>query len=1289
MAIETLQKLKQELCDKDKVIAKNEIELKEKCQELDRKSDTIKERESLIKKHEQDHQLFSTQVSQRDGSIRSLNDTIRVRDERLKEKDDILFKLNSSIDELKSRLREVEQRKTDLIAQLGEKEAVISRLRTQTTTSPPRSNEPTTCHTDAEKVHARLKESHSHIEEALRNSESEKQKLEDMLEQSRKTMDESMVLWKSEKATLQRDMNVLEEKVRMYEVYNTQGQGEAIESLKTEAHEYFREKENLKLQLESVEVKAEADERTHKSQVSRLQGELTEKLRLLKNEVEKNTRVALENERLSVQAEKAYRYQQEERVLKAEHQAMKVRYETRFDKMYKEYNKMVATIETLHREKDKDQEIIQVMQRNMTLIKDKYTDELLRAEDDKATLSKQMKEIDELRGHLDGLMKIVRELQDKSTDQERLRTELINKMATDKASWEIERANLNSQVNQLEEQLSVASRQQNRAKDIQVNMGITWEKERKEQKRLLAEAHTLALDLQEQLRSRDEAFAHERKELLRQMEGDRLTWTKEKRDTEKRMTEFESNARKLTTLQKRVIESQEALEKDSQQWRKDRKDLVDQLRQSRQAHAKDNKRIEDVLAGLVQFRELGSILETQERPTTALDENFILHVKQAVSQINKAVGELSGPISDGQGKFVNESLETQCSSQNLSSKTEDKHGEVLIKVSSFCPTFEQPKVSSKQLGTRENVQTNAEQSAKSSKAAGSPASKTIPKFASKPATSDTISAAIDKLQTSGSAKPKSDVRGKSAPSGSKSTVNSKEEKRTTGDMDKPKLELETNTWPRKPKAESQSLKSAPVTMRPFDFYSRRHERPPSYTSGTRSAQSSRATTPDTSDPMTNSYEFTPSKKSSLPDPPPCFILPHHRGSVSPHRTSASPNASTESMTAKDKPKAKRPATFGKSLSIDSSDILVSDSPHRLVSTERSSNSAATTPTQDYTPVSDQTFPPSGSKLLSVNSRTASGTSRNKKYSPRTARKRFFAETPPTTPDDPDMSVWTERKSATTPQQPTPLPDPLEVRRGAEEEYVSLSSKQELSDLPHSIKSSVSWDEKIHFHAIDDPAFISGSICAMPENSDLITETAASTVASSIPEDAVLPSSTTPTIIAAPSSTSAKEKRKFFKKSGSLDSTVGSSIAKMGVSAMPMAAPTGFTPSDFFAAVKGKLKPVFKHKSANAKAKDHEGRSPSPLFIPTEVPDISFGNSGSTLLPVPVPQVNFRDLEGEEEEGAMSGHMSARSRHFNREGQVQHGKWRSKSADRAASSRMPSTHNMGSSREIWKFNETDL
>jgi len=437
------------------------------------------------------------------------------------EKDDILFKLNSGIDGLKQQIKALEVKANDLTAQIKEKDAMIAVLNAQISTTSSSSasiisSEPR-CETDAEKECFRLKEELKKVGKDLEKITGDKRVIESSLEKTRQSLDEAMIGWDRERNALQRDVNVLEEKVRMYEAYNMMNRDETIDTLKLEAQDYFKEKEVLSCELSSLRMKTEASERGHREQMAKLQSELSEKLRQLKAEVDNNVHLNTELDRLRRQAEMAYRLQQEERILRAEHMSMKVRYESRIDKMNKENNKMLCAIAKLQKERDLDKEIIQTIQNNFVVLKDKYTEGLLRSEEDKASLDRQIKEIDESRALMDQLQKQLREVREQTLDQERLRAELINKFATDRASWEINKANLHSQINQLEEHLGSTSRQQERSKDIQVNMGMAWDKERREQRRLLQEAHTLALDLQEQLRSRDEGFAHERKELVRQM----------------------------------------------------------------------------------------------------------------------------------------------------------------------------------------------------------------------------------------------------------------------------------------------------------------------------------------------------------------------------------------------------------------------------------------------------------------------------------------------------------------------------------------------------------------------------------------------------------------------------------------------------------------------------------------------------------------------------------------------------------------------------------------------------
>ncbi|XP_059146246.1 trichohyalin-like isoform X2 [Physella acuta] len=1217
---ETIETLKLELCANLKMIAEQEVTLREKEHALAKQADVVKDNEGENKRRELDHQSLMNQISQRDGTIRNLHETLRIRDERLKEKDDILFKLNSCIEDHKNEMRHLGEKLHKASLLVSEKDAMISVLRGQISSSSVMSRDaPASCQTDAEKEGFRLKEALNSLQLELDTVAGEKKAADESLEKARRALDEAMFMWDRERNELQKEANILEEKVRMYECYNTMGKDETIETLKEEAQGYFNEKEALVCELSSIKLKAESADRIHKEQMAKLQAELTEKLRLLKMEVDNSSHMNTEMERLRRQAEMAYRLQQEHRVLKAEHLAIKVRYETRIDKMSKEQNKMLLTIEKLQKEHDLDKQIIQGIQKNLSLVKDKYTEELLRSDEDKVSLQRQLKEIEESRGHLEELQKHIRDLREKTIDQDRLRSELINKFAMDRSGWEIERANLNSHINQLEEQLSCTSRQQERSKDIQVNMGMAWEKERREQRRLLGEAHTLALDLQEQLRSREETSAHERKELIRQMESDRLTFAKMTKETEKRMTELESSVRTMATLQKRLKELQEKSERDNEFWQKEKTDLIRLLAQSRHSHARDVKAIEDVISGLIRLRELGMMLKLQprgpmEEKPPDIEQNILDFVKEALNQICRAADDLiniANPTTDeGAIKRISSSEVDLLKHELCDLRHEGDDVFIVSDVSTTSIT------------------------------------RTM-KFEEEARGVSRLATDLESLRLS-------------PPAGKPEVVSS-----VTGTSHAPFSKSEQSSAP----AYIPQL-SVPVVLRHGDHS--RHDRPPSYTSGTRSAQTSRATTPETgelSPPV--SFSTLPSRKSGLPEPPPSFVIPHKF--PHPRAQPAKPLVSAM-FSGQSSHKPKRPVTFMKSLSVDSAPL----SPPIPRQPQPTSISASNTPTHPVTsaemtsyfstpsvisPTSDNLLSVSGSAVPRSSSFSASPRDR---ISPRTARRKFFEETSASGSAPIGYQSWPERRSVSPSlhSRQQSLPNADDVRRVAEEEHQHVITKLESLSQHPGIRTSTSFDEKMHYTNTTP-------VSAKPAESSSKTTTKVD--------------APTPNVDTKSNKHGAKEKRRFFKKEKacSLDSTVGSTIASVGVAAMPPAAPTGFTPSEIFAAVKGKLKPVFKRKSADSGSKPSEARSPSPLFIQTEVPEIHFASQGS--LPVPAPHVDQLEPSDQDEVKEFVAELpSERSRDTQR---APHGKWRSKSADRIQHTSGVHADVIRPISGVWTFNET--
>lgn len=181
--------------------------------------------------------------------------------------------------------------------------------------------------------------------------------------------------------------------------------------------------------------------------------------------------------------------------------------------------------------------------------------------------------------------------------------------------------------------------------------------------------------------------------------------------------------------------------------------------------------------------------------------------------------------------------------------------------------------------------------------------------------------------------------------------------------------------------------------------------------------------------------------------------------------------------------------------------------------------------------------------------------------------------------------------------------------------------------------------------------------------------------------------------AKPAELSAKQKRSFFKKSSSLDSTpVGESIAQAGVAAAPVAAPSNFAPSDFFAAVKGKLKPVFKRKSGGGTKDSSHGAQPE---VSTDMVACSIQEDIVTHAQALHGDSAFaQESQPEEEHESVadlppSRERSRESGRGDKGSNPSKGKWRSKSADRVASHAGPTVHGdiIRPVSGTWKFNET--
>ncbi|XP_067141899.1 putative leucine-rich repeat-containing protein DDB_G0290503 isoform X2 [Centruroides vittatus] len=245
---------------------------------------------------------------------------------------------------------------------------------------------------------------------------------------------------------------------------------------------------------------------------------------------------------------------------KAELAALKGDYEGRMTMMNSEMQNMQTQIISLARERDQ--------------LKEKLT-------------SSETKTKEVLSGSIrrEKMMEMAKML----SDEERLKLEDINEQLddvllenkslklqyeTDKNSWEIETAELQSRINQLEEQKLLESARGSSRTYARTRLELAWEKERAEQQRLLSEAQHVMSDLKSKLINVEKQRDKEKRDAKKRFHDLKNAIEKEHRDIKKKMAQLHGESvdartsyEKLRTQYEWLRQDKEAVEKNQEKWK--------------------------------------------------------------------------------------------------------------------------------------------------------------------------------------------------------------------------------------------------------------------------------------------------------------------------------------------------------------------------------------------------------------------------------------------------------------------------------------------------------------------------------------------------------------------------------------------------------------------------------------------------------------------------------------------------------------------------------------------------
>ncbi|XP_062426130.1 microtubule cross-linking factor 1 isoform X3 [Rhea pennata] len=152
-----------------------------------------------------------------------------------------------------------------------------------------------------------------------------------------------------------------------------------------------------------------------------------------------------------------------------------------------------------------------------------------------AELLQQQKQASENQKLLNALKGLLDDFRSELRDDERERHGLQQQYALDKAAWEVEMTELKCHLEQLEGKSENASGETGLTSDAKG----AFKREREEHKKLLAESHSVVMDLRWQIQHSEKNWNREKVELLDRLDRDRREWERQKKELLRRIEQLQ------------------------------------------------------------------------------------------------------------------------------------------------------------------------------------------------------------------------------------------------------------------------------------------------------------------------------------------------------------------------------------------------------------------------------------------------------------------------------------------------------------------------------------------------------------------------------------------------------------------------------------------------------------------------------------------------------------------------------------------------------------------------------
>merc|ERR1712165_701013 len=154
-------------------------------------------------------------------------------------------------------------------------------------------------------------------------------------------------------------------------------------------------------------------------------------------------------------------------------------------------------------------------------------------------------------------------LEDELADSKMESAKAQANMMSQKSNYEIQVAELNSKINELEEETLIDSGRA-RIAGTRTKMELAWQKERESQKKLINELNTMSRDLKSTLVEVEKERDRERLDSKRKVEGMKRSFEDEHEDTKKQITDLQYDLLELRDAHAKLRTTNEKLRREKE-----------------------------------------------------------------------------------------------------------------------------------------------------------------------------------------------------------------------------------------------------------------------------------------------------------------------------------------------------------------------------------------------------------------------------------------------------------------------------------------------------------------------------------------------------------------------------------------------------------------------------------------------------------------------------------------------------------------------------------------------------